>query len=157
MKHLRFQLFAVLLCLLCGNVYAANVLRVDSVRYPAGKTVSLPIILENSSDITGVQFDISVPYELETDASGNVIVQLSKTRAASHVYTTKSLGTENRNASTHGGVSTYHKYRIIVYNDQNALLLDNVGVLLTVNLTTSIELKNGAVLPIYLLDKSVTL
>lgn len=157
MKHLRFQLFAVLLCLLCGNVYAANVLRVDSVRYPAGKTVSLPIILENSSDITGVQFDISVPYELETDASGNVMVQLSKTRAASHVYTTKSLGTENRNASTHGGVSTYHKYRIIVYNDQNALLLDNVGVLLTVNLTTSIELKNGAVLPIYLLDKSVTL
>lgn len=157
MKHLRFQLFAVLLCLLCGNVYAANVLRVDSVRYPAGKTVSLPIILENSSDITGVQFDISVPYELETDASGNVIVQLSKTRAASHVYTTKSLGTENRNASTHGGVSTYHKYRIIVYNDQNALLLDNVGVLLTVNLTTSIELKNGAVLPVYLLDKSVTL
>lgn len=157
MKHLRFQLFAVLLCLLCGNVYAANVLRVDSVRYPAGKTVSLPIILENSSDITGVQFDISVPYELETDASGNVIVQLSKTRAASHVYTTKSLGTENRNASTHGGVSTYHKYRIIVYNDQNALLLDNVGVLLSVNLTTSIELKNGAVLPVYLLDKSVTL
>ena len=157
MKHLRFQLLAALLCLLCGNGYAANVLRVDSVRYPAGKTVSLPIVLENSSDITGVQFDISVPYELETDAAGNVIVQLSKTRAASHVYTTKSLGTESRNADTHGGVSTYYKYRIIVYSDQNALLLDNVGTLLTVNLTTSIELKNGAVLPIYLLDNSVTL
>ena len=157
MKHLRFQLFAVLLCLLCSNSYAANVLRVDSVRYPAGKTVSLPILLENSSDITGVQFDISVPYELETDASGNVIVQLSKTRAASHVYTTKSLGTESRNADTHGGVSTYYKYRIIVYSDQNALLLDNAGTLLTVNLTTSIELKNGAVLPVYLLDNSVTL
>lgn len=157
MKHLRFQLFAVLLCLLCSNSYAANVLRVDSVRYPAGKTVSLPIILENSSDITGVQFDISVPYELETDATGNVAVQLSKTRAASHVYTTKNLGTESRNADTHGGVSTYYKYRIIVYSDQNALLLDNAGTLLTVNLTTSIELKNGAVLPIYLLDNSVTL
>ena len=157
MKHLRFQLFAVLLCLLCGNSYAANVLRVDSVRYPAGKTVSLPIILENSSDITGVQFDISVPYELETDATGNVVVQLSKTRAASHVYTTKNLGTENRNADAHGGVSTYYKYRIIVYSDQNALLLDNAGTLLTINLTTSIELKNGAVLPIYLLDNSVTL
>lgn len=157
MKQLRFQLLATLLCLLSGNGYAANVLRIDSVRYPAGKTVSLPIVLQNSSDITGVQFDISVPYELETDAGGNVIVQLSKTRAASHVYTTKSLGTESRNADTHGGVSTYYKYRIIVYSDQNALLLDNAGTLLTVNLTTSIELKNGAVLPIYLLDNSVTL
>ena len=157
MRHLRFQLFAVLFCLLCGNGYAANVLRVDSVRYPAGKTVSLPIILENSSDITGVQFDISVPYELETDAMGNVVVQLSKTRAASHVFTTKNLGTEQRNANDHAGISTYYKYRIIVYSDQNALLLDNSGMLLTVNLTTSIELKNGAVLPVYLLNNSVTL
>ena len=157
MRYLRFKLLAALLCLVCCVANAANVLRVDSVRYPSGKPVSLPVVLENSSDIAGVQFDISVPYQLDTDADGNVAVQLSKTRAASHIVTTKYLGTEGRNASTHGGVGTYHKYRVIVYSDQNALILDNKGPLVTVSLTTSVDLANGAVLPVYLLDNSVTL
>ena len=43
---------------------AQNVLRVDSVEGPAGKTVTLPIVMENQSDIAGVQFDIAVPYKL---------------------------------------------------------------------------------------------
>lgn len=157
MKYLRFQLLAAFISFVCCLANAANVLRVDSVRYPAGKAVSLPVVLENSSDITGVQFDISVPYQLDADADGNPLVQLSKTRAATHSVITKSLGTEWRNASSHAGISTYYKYRIIVYSDQNALLLDTQGALLTVSLTTSVDLPNGAVLPVYLLDNSVTL
>ena len=157
MRYLRFQLLAAALCLVCCLTNAANVLRVDTVRYPAGKAVSLPVVLENSSDITGVQFDISVPYQLDTDTDDNIAVQLSKTRAASHTVTTKYLGTEWRSPDAHAGISYYYKYRVIVYSDQNALLLDNQGTLLTLSLTTTDDLDNGAVLPVYLLSGSVTL
>ena len=61
MRYLRFHLLAALLTLACCVAGAANILRVDSVKYPAGKPVVLPILLENSSDIAGVQFDLSVP------------------------------------------------------------------------------------------------
>ena len=54
MKHLRFSLIAVLAMMAVLLQAQSNVLRVDSVKYPAGKTVTLPIILENQSDITGV-------------------------------------------------------------------------------------------------------
>ena len=63
MKYLRFNLLAALLCLVSCGITAANVLRVDSVKYPAGKTVSLPIILENQADIAGVQFDIRACHQ----------------------------------------------------------------------------------------------
>ena len=61
MRYLRFQLLAVLLCLISNGIAAANVLRVDSVKYPAGKTVSLPILMENQSDIVkGYQMVYSI-------------------------------------------------------------------------------------------------
>ena len=157
MRYLRFHLLAALLTLACCVAGAANILRVDSVKYPAGKPVVLPILLENSSDIAGVQFDLSVPYELAVDTNGVVDVQLSRTRLASHRVVTRKLGTEWRNSSTHAGISTYHKYRFIIYSDENALVLDRKGTLLTVSLTTSGELDNGAVLPVYLLDNTVVL
>ena len=158
MKHLRFNLLAALLCLVSCALSAANVLRVDSVKYPAGKTVALPIILENQSDIAGVQFDISVPFELATNESGvQVAAQLAANRAPYHTVASQKLGTEWRDASTHGGVSTYHKYRFIVYSDQNALILDNQGTLLTLQLPLSGDAANGASYPIYLLSNSVVL
>ena len=61
MKYLRFQLMTALLCLATMLQAQVNVLRVDTVETPAGKTVALPIVLENSSDVAGVQFDITVP------------------------------------------------------------------------------------------------
>ena len=54
----------------------SNVLRVASVSYPAGKTLALPVELDNSSDITGVQFDISVPYALATDTAGKLALKV---------------------------------------------------------------------------------
>ena len=134
-----------------------NVLRVASVSYPAGKTLPLPVEMDNSSDITGVQFDISVPYELALDTAGNVAVTLSKTRAANHRVVARKRTTQWRDPNTHGGVSTYHVYRVIVYSDENALLLDNKGTLLTLDLPLSADAANGATFPIYLLDNSVTL
>ena len=81
MKYLRFQLLTMLLCLTAFTQAQTNVLRIDSVKSPAGKALLLPIVMENQSDVTGVQFEITVPYELATDDYGKIIVNLSKTRA----------------------------------------------------------------------------
>ena len=158
MRYIRFQLLAVGLWLLAmGSLAQTNVLRVQSEKCPAGKTLSLPIVLENESDITGVQFDLSIPYELVADEAGNLPVTLAQNRAPYHKVATKYRGSEWRGANNHGGVNYYHVYRIIVYSDKNDLIIDNSGTLLTVDVPLSPDAANGAVFPIYLLDKSVTL
>lgn len=158
MRYIRFQLLAVGLWLLAmGSLAQTNVLRVQSEKCPAGKTLSLPIVMENESDITGVQFDLSIPYELVADEAGNLPVTLAQNRAPYHKVAAKYRGSEWRGANNHGGVNYYHVYRIIVYSDKNDLIIDNSGTLLTVDVPLSPDAANGAVFPIYLLDKSVTL
>ena len=155
MRYFKFQLLTILVCLASAMQAQTNVLRVDSVSYPAGKTLSLPILLENTSDITGVQFEISLPVELPTDSeTGNPVINLSKKRAANHQYTCRNMGRQWRNQ---GGIEYYYNYRIIVFSDDNALLLDNTGTLLTLDLSLPVTLANGAKLPVYLQSKSVVL
>ena len=161
MKYIRFQLLAILACVAVVLQAQTNVLRVDSVKYPAGKTLSLPVILENQSDITGVQFDISVPFELVADADGQLPITLSKTRAPYHKVAVRKTTTLWRSYPTKPDGSsfyhTYHVYRVIVYSDKNDLLLDNQGTLVTMDIPLSPDADNGTVFPVYLLDNSVTL
>ena len=75
MRYMRFQLLAVGLWLLAiGCLAQTNVLRVQSEKYPAGKTLSLPVVMDNQSDIVGVQFDISLPFELVAGEDGQLPV-----------------------------------------------------------------------------------
>ena len=160
MKYIRFQLLAILACMAVVLQAQTNVLRVESMKYPAGKTLSLPVIMENQSDITGVQFDISVPFELVADADGQLPITLSKNRAPYHKLavrkTTTNWGTPTKSDGS-SFYQTYHVYRIIVYSDKNELLLDNQGALVTIDIPLSPEVDNGTVFPVYLLDNSVTL
>ena len=158
MKYIRFYLLAVCLWLLAiGGLAQTNVLRVESMKYPAGKTLSLPVALENQSDITGVQFDISIPFELIANADGQLPVTLAKNRAPYHQLAVRDRGTEWRGAGGHGGVNYYHVYRVIIYSDKNDLLLDNQGTLVTLDIPLSPDADNGTTFPVYLLDNSVTL
>ena len=160
MKYIRFQLLAILACMAVVLQAQTNVLRVESMKYPAGKTLSLPVIMENQSDIVGVQFDISVPFELVADADGQLPITLSKNRAPYHKLavrkTTTNWGTPTKSDGS-SFYQTYHVYRIIVYSDKNELLLDNQGALVTIDIPLSPEVDNGTVFPVYLLDNSVTL
>ncbi len=156
MKYLKLAMLTVL-ATFAGLLQAQNnVLRVDSVETPAGKNVTLPIVLENTSDITGVQFDISVPYQLAADEeTGQLTVTLSKTRANSHTVAATARGTTSeycypQGMDKSGQWMTYYMYRIIVYSQDNALILDNQGTLLSLQLTTDGTLGNGAVLPVHL-------
>ena len=157
MRYLRTILSAVFLCLAAMLSAQTNVLRVPEVVYPSGKTLSLPVELENASNIVGVQFDLSLPYEIGTDESGALAVAASKTRAAAHRLTCEKTGTTWRNATSHGGINTYHNYRVVLYSETNANILGSSGTLVTVEVPLPEDLANGTVYPVYLVDKSVVL
>ena len=157
MKYLRFSLIAVMTMMVALLQAQTNVLRVDRVETPAGKTVTLPIVLENSSDITGVQFDITVPYELSVDDNQAVMVSLSKTRAAGHIVTTKKLSSVyDYSYYSITGSSYPPKYRVIVYSSDNSLLLDDSGTLLTLQIAVPGDLNDGTVLPVKLTDVTLS-
>ena len=137
----------------------SNVLRVDSVEGPAGKTVTLPIVMENQSDIAGVQFDIAVPYQLAVDDADKVIVNLSKTRAEGFNVVTRYRTTSYnyiRPGGTGSQYQTYYVYRVILYSDDNRLFLGNEGTLLTLQLTTNGELTDKTELPVTLSNVSLS-
>ena len=157
MKYLRISLIAVMTMMVALLQAQTNVLRVDSVETPAGKTVTLPIVLENSSDITGVQFDITVPYELSVDDEQAVMVSLSKTRAAGHTVLTRKLSSVyDYSYYSITGSSYPPKYRVIVYSSDNSLLLDDSGTLLTLQMAVPGELNDGTVLPVKLTDVTLS-
>ncbi len=156
MKYLRFSLLAAM-ALLWATLLPAqnNVLSVDTVTTPSGKTVTLPIVLKNASVVSGVQFDISVPYELAKDEQGNVAVELSRSRLSGYTVESIMLGTENKNYYPNGLNANaesmkYQKYRIILYSPRNELVANDRGTLLSLQLTTPVGMNNTAVLPIYL-------
>ena len=154
MKYLRFQLMAALLCLVAIAQAQTNVLRVEAVETPAGKALILPIVMENQSDVTGVQFDIRVPYQLAVDDDNKVVANLSKTRVNGHTIVTRSMG-QNGYVYRNNQYIYYQKYRIILYSNNNSLFLDSEGTLLTLQLTTNSDLPDGTELPVYL--ENVTL
>lgn len=157
MKYLRFQLLAALLCLTTAGWAQRNVLRVDSVETPAGKTVTLPVVMENQSDIAGVQFDISVPFELVKDENDKPVVTLSKTRATNHQVSTRDMGTDwSYYSNINGNIVYYRKYRIMVFSSENSLFLDNEGTLLTVQMTMSPDLTDGQTCTVYLTNVTLS-
>jgi len=163
MKYLRLAF----LCLVCCAISAAqtalaqtNVLRVDTVKAPSGAALSLNVVLENQSDVTGVQFDIAVPYELAKDGGDVVIAEAASARIPNHAIAVNQLSNADKsyypNGPDQGSANmSYKRYRIIVYSAKNELVVDDRGTLLTLQLTTDLALKSNALLPVYV--ENVTL
>ena len=147
---------AALLCLVAIVQAQTNVLRVESVETPAGRTLTLPIVMENQSDVTGVQFDIRVPYQLAVDEDNKVVVNLSKTRVNGHTVVARSMGQSGYEYRSNRYIY-YYKYRIILYSDNNALFVDDdKGTLLSLQLKTDAELQNATELPVYLSEVTLS-
>ena len=89
---------------------AQNTLRVADFTAAAGKVASVPIYLDNSSDVVGMQFDITLPYA----RSGNVT--LVDARSNGHSVSVRQLSTT--------------KYTVVVMSLQNKALRGSAGLLL---------------------------
>ena len=164
MKYLRLAF----LCLVCCAISAAqtalaqtNVLRVDTVKAPSGKLVSLNVVLENQSDVTGVQFDICVPYDLATDSDDVVVAEAARSRIPNHKVGVRFKDNPWKNYFPNGegtGASGmyYKRYRVIIYSERNELVVDDHGTLLTLQLTTDVALQNNVLLPVYVENVTLT-
>lgn len=108
-----FSLVAVWACALCAptTALAQNILRVADFTAAAGKEAFLPIYLENSDDIVGAQFDITLPY-----AKGASDVVLMDTRSNGHTFSLR----KRSNTS----------YTVVVMSLQNKPLRGNAGLLM---------------------------
>ena len=153
MRYLRLTLLAVV-AMTAMLLQAENVLRVDTLRTPSGAAVSIPVVLENTADITGIQFDICVPYELATEGDDAAIfAEKSMSRIPNHTVSIRKRDTvwktyypKGPDASSQG--MTYHRYRVIIYSTRNELVVNDRGTLM--------DLEGSALLPVYLENVTLT-
>ena len=109
-EKIKSLLWLFVVMLGCLPVSAQNVLRVADFTQAAGKVASVPIYLDNSQDVVGLQFDITLPYA----KNGNVT--LEDARINGHSISARKLSNT--------------KYTVVVMSMENRPLRGNAGLLI---------------------------
>lgn len=135
MKQRHFITTLCLLMLFVASAWAQkNTLEVPDVTVAQGKSISLPVNMENSTDIVAVQFTMTtadgVTFSTETARTTE--------RADGHSLTMRSIGV--------------NKYMVMIFSSQNRAFIGRTGSIMTVVLNTSSSLKEGDKIPVTLSD-----
>lgn len=135
MKQRHFITTLCLLMLFVASAWAQkNALEIPDVTVAQGKSISLPVNMENSADIVAVQFTMTtadgVTFSTETARTTE--------RADGHSLTMRSIGV--------------NKYMVMIFSSQNRAFIGRTGSIMTVVLNTSSSLKEGDKIPITLSD-----
>ena len=135
MKQRHFITTLCLLMLFVASAWAQkNTLEIPDVTVAQGKSISLPVNMENSADIVAVQFTMTtadgVTFSTETAQTTE--------RADGHSLTMRPIGV--------------NKYMVMIFSSQNRAFIGRTGSIMTVVLNTSSSLKEGDKIPITLSD-----
>ena len=135
MKQRHFITTLCLLMLFVASAWAQkNTLEIPDVTVAQGKSISLPVNMENSADIVAVQFTMTtadgVTFSYETARTTE--------RADGHSLTMRPIGV--------------NKYMVMIFSSQNRPFIGRTGSIMTVVLNTSSSLKEGEKIPITLSD-----
>lgn len=135
MKQRHFITTLCLLMLFVTSAWAQkNTLEIPDVTVAQGKSISLPVNMENSADIVAVQFTMTtadgVTFSTETARTTE--------RADGHSLTMRPIGV--------------NKYMVMIFSSQNRAFIGRTGSIMTVVLNTSSSLKEGDKIPITLSD-----
>lgn len=130
------RLFTALsLLLFCSfALFAQNTLTIPSVTIAKGKSMNLPVRMNNTADIVAVQFTLTLPDGIVPNTENSALAE----RAAGHSLTMRSIG-ENR-------------YMAVIFSSTNATIDGSAGKLLSLNLTASQTVEEGIELPMQLSD-----
>lgn len=133
MKQRHFITTLCLLMLFVASAWAQkNTLEIPDVTVAQGKSISLPVNMENSADIVAVQFTMTtadgVTFSYETARTTE--------RADGHSLTMRPIGV--------------NKYMVMIFSSQNRAFIGRTGSIMTVVLNTSSSLKEGDKIPITL-------
>lgn len=117
--------FLLLLGLFPANAQRLNRIYVDEVTASPGATVQIPIRMENTDEIVGVQFDIILPAEISmaTDIEPS-------NRFADHSVTVKGLGRNH--------------YRVLAFSPSGTQIKGNSGILFSLKANVSTDVTEGA-------------
>lgn len=135
MKQRHFITTLCLLMLFVASAWAQkNTLEIPDVTVAQGKSISLPVNMENSADIVAVQFTMTtadgVTFATETARTTE--------RADGHSLTMRPIGV--------------NKYMVMIFSSQNRAFIGRTGSIMTVVLNTSSSLKEGDKIPVTLSD-----
>ena len=116
-------------------IYAqGNTLTIPDVTVAPGRSISLPIQMNNTSEVVGVQFTLTLPSGISIDPSTAVLSE----RADGHDFKFSKISDG--------------KYMAVVYSANNKPFVGRYGTLLTVTLTASESLEENFVRPLTLSD-----
>lgn len=135
MKQRHFITTLCLLMLFVASAWAQkNTLEIPDVTVAQGKSISLPVNMENSADIVAVQFTMTtadgITFSTETARTTE--------RADGHSLTMRPIGV--------------NKYMVMIFSSQNRAFIGRTGSIMTVVLNTSSSLKEGDKIPVTLSD-----
>ncbi len=103
-----------------------NTLSIPDVSAAPGKTISLPINIDNTTDIVAVQFTFDVPNSVELNTEA---VTLSE-RVDGHSVSIKKIESQ--------------KYMVMLFSPSNKPILGRTGTLFTISLSASSEMIEGS-------------
>lgn len=130
----RIRIFT--LCALIWGVLSAwaqgNTLTIPDVTVAPGRSVYLPIQMNNTSNVVGVQFTLTVQNGITLDTSTATLTE----RADGHTMKFSKTGT--------------NQYMAVIFSPENKPFIGRAGDLITVKLTASASLEEGFVSPMTL-------
>lgn len=125
MKHKILSVLLLAVGIICANAQS-NTLSVPSVTSTPGKTISLPVNLDNTEEVVAVQFNLTLPDGLSLQCAS-----ASLTERGDGLSVTMREVAEN-------------KYMAMVYSTTNKVIRGRTGTLITVPLTVASNLSEGS-------------
>lgn len=135
---MKNRYFFTMACVLLANIASIfgqnNTISIPDVYVGNGKSISLPINMDNTADVVAVQFTLSVPEGLTLTTASASLTE----RSDGHTVTLRALD---------GG-----KYMAMIFSSENKPIKGRTGQLLSVTLNASNSLAEGTQLPLTLSD-----
>ncbi len=142
MRYVNYTLLHLLFSVIClqqAHAQEENKISIPDLVGMESSTITLPIYLDNTStDITGLQFDLTVPQEVMTLRTGDVTLS---ERKSDHAVIVSSLGNG--------------KYRFLVYSPTSSTLKANSGELITIGAQIADAIDKNQTYPLQLSNVSI--
>lgn len=135
MQKRHFITTLYLLVLFVASAWAQkNTLTIPDVTVAQGKSIALPINMDNTADIVAVQFTVTVSDGITLYSESAKVSE----RSNGHTLTMRPMGN--------------NKYMVMAFSGQNTPFTGRSGHIMTVSLNTSSSLAEGTKLPLTLSD-----
>lgn len=135
MQKRHFITTLYLLVLFVASAWAQkNTLTIPDVTVAQGKSIALPINMDNNADIVAVQFTVTASDGITLSSESAKVSE----RSNGHTLTMRPMGN--------------NKYMVMAFSGQNTPFTGRSGHIMTVSLNTSSSLAEGTKLPLTLSD-----